>query len=180
MADYRLTQSGEEVQEILNHAVMQSELNAETERATGKETQLQNNINTVQQNLNTEAGTREQDDNALRLFIQQVQGSLVNYYLKTQTYSANEIDQMLAAIKQFRYQVVDQLPTPSAETMGIIYLVPSAHAVSGNIKDEYITLTRDEGSGIIYYFEQIGETRQMQRSRWPSTPPLQTITPNRK
>ena len=117
MADYRLTQSGEEVQEILNHAVMQSELNAETERATGKETQLQNNINTVQQNLNTEAGTREQDDNALRLFIQQVQVSLVNYYLKTQTYSANEIDQMLAAIKQFRYQVVDQLPTPSATTI---------------------------------------------------------------
>ena len=65
---------------------------------------------------------------------------------------------MLAAIKQFRYQVVDQLPTPSADTMGIIYLVPSAHAVSGNIKDEYITLTRDEGSGVIYYFEQIGET----------------------
>jgi len=158
MADYRLTQSGEEVQDILNHAVMQSELNAETERATGKETQLQNNINTVQQNLNTEAGTREQDDNALRLFIQQVQGSLINYYLKTQTYSANEIDQMLAAIKQFRYQVVDQLPTPSAETMGIIYLVPSSHAVVGNIKDEYITLTRDEGSGVIYYFEQIGET----------------------
>ena len=48
MADYRLTQSGDEVQDILNHAVMQSELNAETERATGKETQLQNNINTVQ------------------------------------------------------------------------------------------------------------------------------------
>ena len=65
---------------------------------------------------------------------------------------------MLAAIKQFRYQVVDVLPTPSADTMGIIYLVPSAHAVSGNIKDEYITLTRDEGAGIIYYFEQIGET----------------------
>ena len=158
MADYRLTQSGDEVQEILDNAVMQSQLNAETERATGKETQLQNNINTVQQNLNTEAGTREQDDNALRLFIQQVQGSLVNYYLKTQTYSANEIDQMLAAIKQFRYQVVDQLPTPSAETMGIIYLVPSSHAVVGNVKDEYITLTRDEGSGVIYYFEQIGET----------------------
>ena len=158
MADYRLTQSGDEVQDILNHAVMQSELNAETERATGKETQLQNNINTVQQNLNGEATTREQADTALNLFIQQVQGSLINYYLKTQTYSANEIDQMLAAIKQFRYQVVDQLPTPSAETMGIIYLVPSSHAVVGNVKDEYITLTRDEGSGVIYYFEQIGET----------------------
>ena len=156
MADYRLSQSGDEVQEILNNSTPQADLNAETERAQQAEQQLQNNINTVQQNLNGEAIAREQDDNALRQFIQQVQGSLINYYLKTETYSATEINAMLAAIKQFRYQVVDQLPTPSADTMGIIYLVPSAHAVSGNIKDEYITLTRDEGSGIIYYFEQIG------------------------
>ena len=86
-----------------------------------------------------------------------MQASLINYYLKTETYSANQIDQMLAAIKQFRYQVVDVLPTFSRRWASSI-LVPSAHAVSGNIKDEYITLTRDEGSGIIYYFEQIGET----------------------
>ena len=158
MADFRLTQSGEEIQEILNNSTPQADLNAEIERATGAEHQLQNNINQVQQNLNSEAGTREQADATLRQFIQQVQASLINYYLKTETYSANQIDQMLAAIKQFRYQVVDVLPEPSADTMGIIYLVPSAHAVSGNIKDEYITLTRDEGSGIIYYFEQIGET----------------------
>ena len=158
MADYRLTQSGDEVQNILNNAAMRSQVTQETERATGAETQLQQNINNVQSNLNSEAGTREQADTALNQLIQQVQASLINYYLKTETYSANQIDQMLAAIKQFRYQVVDELPTPSSDTMGIIYLVPSAHAVSGNIKDEYITLTRDEGSGIIYYFEQIGET----------------------
>ena len=169
MADYRLSQSGDEVQEILNNSTPQSELTAETERAQQAEQQLQTNIDseeqsrqqadtTLQQHIDSEAQTRQQDDTALRLFIQQVQGSLINYYLKSETYSATEINAMLAAIKQFRYQVVDQLPTPSADTMGIIYLVPSAHAVSGNIKDEYITLTRDEGSGIIYYFEQIGET----------------------
>ena len=169
MADYRLSQSGDEVQEILNNSTPQADLNAETERAQQAEQQLQTNIDseeqsrqqadtTLQQHIDSEAQTRQQDDTALRLFIQQVQGSLINYYLKTETYSATEINAMLAAIKQFRYQVVDQLPTPSAETMGIIYLVPSAHAVSGNIKDEYITLTRDEGSGVIYYFEQIGET----------------------
>ena len=158
MADYRLTQSGDEVQNILDNAAMRSQVTQETERASGVENQLQQGINTVQTNLNSEAGTREQADATLRQLIQQVQASLINYYLKTETYSANQIDQMLAAIKQFRYQVVDELPTPSADTMGIIYLVPSAHAVSGNIKDEYITLTRDEGSGIIYYFEQIGET----------------------
>ena len=158
MADYRLSQSGDEVQSILNNAAMRSQVNEETERATGAENQLQQNINNLQSNLDSEAGTRAEADATLRQLIQQVQASLINYYLKTETYSANQIDQMLAAIKQFRYQVVDVLPTPSADTMGIIYLVPSAHAVSGNIKDEYITLTRDEGSGIIYYFEQIGET----------------------
>ena len=140
MADYRLTQSGDEVQEILNQAATKAEviantqaINAEAERATGAEGSLQQ-------------------------LIIQVQNSLLNYYLKTETYSAVQIDQMLAAIKQFRYQVVDQLPTPSADTMGIIYLIPSAHAVGGNVKDEYITLSRNEGGETIYYFEQIGDT----------------------
>ena len=169
MADYRLKQSGDEVQNILDNAAMQAQLTEETERAQQAEQQLQTNIDneaqsrqqadtTLQQHIDAEAQTRQQADAVLNQLIQQVQASLINYYLKTETYSANQIDQMLAAIKQFRYQVVDELPTPSADTMGIIYLVPSAHAVSGNIKDEYITLTRDEGSGIIYYFEQIGET----------------------
>ena len=158
MADYRLTQSGDEVQSILDNAAMRSQVTQETERATGAENQLQQNINSNTQAIGTEEIRAKGRENELQQLIHQVNASLINYYLKTETYSANQIDQMLAAIKQFRYQVVDVLPTPSADTMGIIYLVPSAHAVSGNIKDEYITLTRDEGSGVIYYFEQIGET----------------------
>ena len=146
MADYRLKQSGNEVQDILDNAAMRAQLTAETERAQNAEQQLQTNIDNeeqsrqqadtmLQQHIEAEAQTRQQGDAALNQLIQQVQASLINYYLKTETYSANQIDQMLAAIKQFRYQVVDELPTPSADTMGIIYLVPSAHAVSGNIKD---------------------------------------------
>ena len=158
MADYRLTQSGDQVQNILDNAAMRSQVTQETERATGAENQLQQNINSNTQLVGTEETRAKGRENELQQLIQQVNASLINYYLKTETYSATQIDAMLAAIKQFRYQVVDELPTPSAETMGIIYLVPSAHAVSGNIKDEYITLTRDEGAGIIYYFEQIGET----------------------
>ena len=185
MADYRLTQSGEEVQELLNQVTPNQQAirglqNDKVDKVEGKglsdENFTANEKNKLgdlptESDLNTELGkkativslgeetqARQQGDAALNQFIQQVQASLINYYLKTETYSANQIDAMLAAIKQFRYQVVDVLPTPSADTMGIIYLVPSAHAVSGNIKDEYITLTRDEGAGIIYYFEQIGET----------------------
>ena len=148
---FALTQTGEEVQQILDTATPQTSLEAEVERAQGAE-------GTLQENIDGEATTRQQQDAALLLLIQQVQASLVNYYLKTETYSAAQIDQMLAAIKQFRYLVVEELPTPSADTMGIIYLIPSAHSEVGNVKDEYITLTRDEGSGTIYYFEQIGST----------------------
>ena len=151
MADYRLSQTGDEVQNILNTATPVSSLEEESQRAQGAE-----QANTRAINQEAERATGKEGE--LQVLIIQLQNSLLNYYLKTETYSADQIDQMLAAIKQFRYQVVDQLPTPSAETMGIVYLVPSAHAVSGNVKDEYITLTRDEGSGVIYYFEQIGDT----------------------
>lgn len=44
MEDYRLNQTGQEVQNILNGAAMQTELAAETERATAAEQQLQGNI----------------------------------------------------------------------------------------------------------------------------------------
>ena len=44
MEDYRLDQSGQEVQDILDGAAMQSDLTAETERATEAEQTLQDNI----------------------------------------------------------------------------------------------------------------------------------------
>ena len=44
MEDYRLEQSGQEVQDIMNGAAMQSDLTAETERATEAEQTLQGNI----------------------------------------------------------------------------------------------------------------------------------------
>ena len=151
MADFRITQTGDELQQILDNAAMRSELTAETQRAQLAE---QANANAI--NRETERATGKEAD--LQTLIVQLQNALLNYYLKTETYSAAQIDQMLAAIKQFRYQVVDVLPEPSADTMGIVYLAPSAHAVSGNIKDEWITLSRNEGGETIYYFEQIGDT----------------------
>jgi len=44
MENYRLTQTGEEVQDILNGAAMQTDLTAENERAEGAEQTLQGNI----------------------------------------------------------------------------------------------------------------------------------------
>ena len=67
MADYRFSQSGEEVQNILNNATPQSDLTAETNRAEQAEQLLQGNIDaeerdrkaadvTLQQNIDTVSG----------------------------------------------------------------------------------------------------------------------------
>ena len=75
MADYRLTQSGDEVQNILNNATPQSDLTAETERAQVAEQALQGNIDieerdrkaadvTLQENIDTEQQARINDVDA--------------------------------------------------------------------------------------------------------------------
>ena len=95
---------------------------------------------------------------ALASFITASAQNLAYYYLKSETYSASQIDQMLAAIKQFRYESVQTLPTASAQTVGIIYLVPSPDPHTQNVKDEYITLTITEESTTSYVWEKIGTT----------------------
>jgi hypothetical protein len=42
--------------------------------------------------------------------------------------------------------------------MGKIYLIPSAHAVTDNIKDEYITILTEVEGSMTYKWEQIGTT----------------------
>ena len=81
---------------------------------------------------------------AIASFITASTQNLVYYYLKSETYSATEVDQLLAAIKQFTYEAVAVLPEASAQTVGKIYLVPSADPKTQNVKDEFITLTTVE------------------------------------
>lgn len=77
---------------------------------------------------------------------------LVNYYLKTETYSKTEVDTIVSNIKNSRFEVVATLPTSDIKT-NVIYLVPKADAESGDIKDEYINL-----DGTTAGWELIGST----------------------
>lgn len=95
---------------------------------------------------------------AIKDFITKAASDLINYYTKSDTYSKTEVNALLAAIKQFRYELVPELPEASIDTMGVIYFVPSGDPQKTNIKDEYITLTRSEGGSTVYYWEQIGST----------------------
>jgi len=95
---------------------------------------------------------------ALASFITKAVSDLTNYYLKSETYSAAQVDQLIAAIKQFQYEAVQTLPEASAQTVGKIYLVPSADPKTQNNKDEYITLTTVEEGTTTYSWECIGST----------------------
>lgn len=63
------------------------------------------------------------------------------------------VDNAIAAVKQFQYEVVDKLPTASKDTMGKIYLVSDVHSSTDNY-DEFITLEKDG----TYSWEKIGNT----------------------
>lgn len=91
-------------------------------------------------------------------YITKTVNDLVNYYLKSDTYTKTEVQQLISAIQQFTYQVVSSLPTASADTMNKIYLVPSADPQTQNVKDEYITIDNGTEAQTIYTWEQIGST----------------------
>ena len=84
-----------------------------------------------------------------------IMGALANYYLKTETYSREQVNAMIAAVRQFRYMKVDVRPVASADTVGIVYLVPSADPAVENVCDEWITVEDGEGG---YAWELIGST----------------------
>lgn len=91
-------------------------------------------------------------------FITKSVDDLVNYYLKSDTYTKSEVQQLIDAVKQFAYEVVQTLPQASADTMGKIYLVPSSDPQAQNIKDEYITIDNGQEAQTRYTWEKIGST----------------------
>ena len=95
---------------------------------------------------------------AISGFVTASVNNLVNYYRKDETYSQLEIQQLLAAVKQFTYQSVGVLPTASSDTMNKIYLVPSSKPAQQNVKDEFITIAVTSGGTTTYSWEQIGST----------------------
>lgn len=87
-------------------------------------------------------------------FINNAVGNLLNYYLKSETYTKGQVDDLIAAVHQFEFVVADTLPTASADTMYKIYLIPAGDSEEDNYKDEYVTIL-EEG---VYSWEKIGST----------------------
>lgn len=102
--------------------------------------------------------TKDEVQQLIAPFITKSVDDLVNYYLKSEVYTQSEVQQLIAAVSQFRYQLAQTLPTASADTIGIIYLVPSTNPKTQNVKDEYITIDNGAEAQTRYTWEQIGST----------------------
>lgn len=100
-------------------------------------------------------------------FITNLVNNLLNYYLKTETYSKTEVDSLLQAITTLDIQVVNTLPTTNISTT-TIYLVPKQSLSSQDIKDEYINL-----DGTTSGWERIGTT-EIDLSNYVTTSDLTT------
>lgn len=80
------------------------------------------------------------------------------------------VDSAIAGVSQFKYEVVETLPSASASTVGVIYLVKDEHATNDNY-DEYITIQTDS----TYKWEKIGNT-DIDLSNYVSLDGEQTIS----
>lgn len=82
-------------------------------------------------------------------FITNTVDNLLNYYLKTETYSKNEVNSLIDAVSSVTFEVVQVLPSQDI-SLSTIYLVPKQDAETNDIYDEYIYVNN--------VWEKIGST----------------------
>jgi len=74
-----------------------------------------------------------QNDNS---FITNTVNNLANYYLKSDTYTQTEVNNLISAAVNGRFEKVTVLPASGEPN--VIYLVPKTTALTNNVYDEYI------------------------------------------
>lgn len=82
-------------------------------------------------------------------FITNLVNDLTNYYLKTDTYTKLEVQQLIASIPRFSVEVVSELPATGQPMT--LYLVPK-QGTAPDVYDEYVWITESES------YELLGST----------------------
>lgn len=98
-------------------------------------------------------------------FVTNAVNDLINYYLKSETYTMSEVNDLISAITTLDLRVVETLPTEDISTT-TIYLVPKASAGTNDAYDEYIYVSNN--------WEFIGSTQvdltdYVKNTDYPST-----------
>lgn len=100
-------------------------------------------------------------------FVTKSVDDLINYYLKSETYTKAEVNNLIGSIEQLHFEIVEQLP--STGSSNIIYLVPRSESEESNVYDEYIYTNND--------WEKIGST-DIDLSGYVTTSDLNTALSN--
>lgn len=103
----------------------------------------------------------------LSQFITNTVNNLTNYYLKSETYTKTEVNNLIGAIQQFHYEIVQELPQTGANN--ILYLVPKSESQTQNVYDEYVYANNT--------WEKIGDT-EIDLSGYVTTTQLNTALAN--
>lgn len=82
-------------------------------------------------------------------FVTKAVNDLTNYYLKTNTYSKTEVNELINGITTLNVSVVTALPTSNISNK-TIYLAPKSKTETNNIYDEYLYVNNK--------WEKIGDT----------------------
>lgn len=85
-----------------------------------------------------------------RGYIDNTTNNLVNYYLKQETYTRDEVNELIATINGLSKSIVDTLPNENIDE-NTIYLVPKTSGSGNDYYDEYLYINGN--------FEHIGSTQ---------------------
>lgn len=128
--------------DIRNQIEQVNDLTEQNERdiinLNNKITSVDEDIEDIEETLNhlddTKADKTELPD--VSEFVKKTVNDLTNYYLKSETYTQQEVNQLIGAIKTVSMKVLPE--RPQTGEANIIYLIPSAKSTTENIYDEYI------------------------------------------
>ena len=95
-------------------------------------------------------------------FVTQAVNDLTNYYLKTETYTKTEVDNIIGQLETITLEVVEQLPTQDISTHTIYLLKVSDTPIA---YDEYIYIDEIPNG----HWEKIGSTNIDLASYWTMT-----------
>lgn len=93
-------------------------------------------------------GLVEKDEDTFYIITDYTDEKIIDCYLKSETYSKEEINDLISSINSFSVMVVDTLPAENIDTH-TIYLIPKANEANDNY-DEYIYINNN--------WEHIGST----------------------
>lgn len=103
------------------------------------------------------------DLTTLQELVTKTKALLTDYYLKTETYSQTEVNNLIAGITTITYEIVQTLPTASATTYfndsKKVYMLRNSASTGTDFYEEYITLRSGSAGSYTYSWELIGTTQ---------------------